>query len=100
MQGVRAPAEAVLSLPSTPPPHPVQQNANGPLPTAPASYLGLYSDGVPDSYAGVTAFTKSTGVKPDLVSYYSGWYEPFKTTFAVAAAKQGADPLVQIDPEG
>jgi len=100
VQGVRGPAEAVLSLPSTRASHPAQQNANGPLPTAPASYLGLYSDGVPDSYAGVTAFTKSTGVKPDLVSYYSGWYEPFKTTFAVAAARQGAVPLVQIDPEG
>jgi mannan endo-1,4-beta-mannosidase len=100
VQGVRGPAEAVLSLPSTPASHPAQPNADSPLPTAPASYLGLYSDGVPDSYAGVTAFTKSTGVKPNLVSYYSGWYEPFKTTFAMAAAKRGAVPLVQMDPEG
>jgi hypothetical protein len=96
VQGIRGPAEAVLSSPPSPP----QQNADGPLPTAPASYLGLYSDGVPDSYNGVTAFTKSTGVRPDVVSYYSGWYEPFKATFAANAAKDGAVPLVQLDPEG
>jgi len=100
VQGVRGPAEAVLSLPSARPSHLARPNPDGPLSTAPASYLGLYSDGVPDSYAGVTAFTKSTGIKPDVVSYYSGWYEPFKTTFAAAAARQGAIPLVQIDPEG
>jgi hypothetical protein len=35
-----------------------------------------------------------------VVSYYSGWYEPFKTSFAEAAAKGGAVPLVQIDPTG
>jgi len=100
VQGVKGPAEAVLSLPGTRPSHPARQNPDGPLSTVPASYLGLYSDGVPDSYAGVTAFTKSTGVKPDLVSYYSGWYEPFKTNFAAAAAREGAVPLVQIDPAG
>jgi mannan endo-1,4-beta-mannosidase len=99
VQGVRGPAEAVLSLPKSTA-SPAQRNANGPLPRGPASYLGLYSDGVPDSYAGVTAFTKTTGVKPNVVSYYSGWNEPFKTSFAVAAARSGAVPLVQIDPTG
>jgi mannan endo-1,4-beta-mannosidase len=100
VQGLRGRAEAVLSSPSTPARASVQQNANGALSAAPGSYLGLYSDGVPDSYAGVTAFMKTTGVRPNLVSYYSGWYEPFKTAFAAAAAKNGAVPLVQLDPEG
>jgi mannan endo-1,4-beta-mannosidase len=94
VQDVRGPAEAILS-----PSHaPKQENENGRLPTAPASYLGLYSDGVPDSYAGVTSFIRTTGVKPNLVSYYSGWLEPFKTSFAETAAKEGAVPLVQMDP--
>ena len=68
------------------------------LPTTPGSYIGVYPDGVPASYAGVTAFTAATGIKPRLVPYYSGWREPFQTGFAMAAARHGAVPLVQINP--
>jgi hypothetical protein len=32
--------------------------------------------------------------------YYSGWYQPFQTAFAVKVAENGAVPLVQMDPEG
>ena len=69
------------------------------LPATPGSYLGVYADGTPSSYAGVTAFTSATGVKPRLVVYYSGWLEPFQTTFAATVAKHGAVPLVQMDPD-
>jgi mannan endo-1,4-beta-mannosidase len=69
------------------------------LPTAPGSYIGLYPDGVPASYTGVTAFTAATGIRPDVVPYYSGWLEPFQVGFAKAAVGHGAVPLVQIDPE-
>ena len=79
---------------------PVSQRGRFALSTTPGSYVGLYSEGVPASYEGITAFTAATGVKPDLVPYYSGWWEPFKASFAAAAAKQGAIPLVQIDPSG
>ena len=68
------------------------------LPTSPDSYVGLYPDGVPSSYAGVTAFTTATGVRPSVVPYYSGWLEPFQTRFATTAAERGAVPLVQMDP--
>ena len=64
--------------------HPLQQVRRipaGPLPVhLPAgdrSYLGVFTKGLPDSYAGVTAFTNATGAKPDVVMYYSGWYVPF-----------------------
>ncbi len=70
------------------------------LPTAPGSYIGLYPNGVPDSYGGVTAFTAATGVKPSLVPYYSGWLERFREDFATTAAKHGAVPLVQMNPTG
>ncbi len=50
------------------------------------------------SYAGVTAFTAVTGIRPRLVVYYSGWWEPFQANFAKTAVKHGAVPLVQIDP--
>ena len=69
------------------------------LPARPQSYLGVYVPGVPDSSSAVPTFTTTTGVKPDLLVYYSGWLEPFRASFAVAAAKHGAVPLVQIDPE-
>ena len=46
----------------------------------------------------MTAFTSATGVKPRLVVYYSGWLEPFQTSFAATVAKHGEVPLVQIDP--
>jgi mannan endo-1,4-beta-mannosidase len=70
----------------------------GGLPATPGSYLGVYSPSAPSSYAGVTAFTNATGVRPRLVVYYSGWLEPFQVGFAVTAARHGAVPVVQIDP--
>jgi Glycosyl hydrolase family 26 len=70
------------------------------LPTAPGSYLGVYAHGAPASYGGVTAFTNSTGARPDVLMYYSGWYVPFPVGFATTAADNGAVPLVQMDPTG
>jgi mannan endo-1,4-beta-mannosidase len=70
------------------------------LPAKPDSYLGVYRAGVPHSYAGITAMTTSTGVRPNVVMYYSGWLEPFRTKFAVTAAGHGAVPMVQIEPAG
>jgi mannan endo-1,4-beta-mannosidase len=78
--------------PSTP------QKPSFTLPSGPDSYVGLYPDGVPRSYGGVTAFTAATGVKPTLVPYYSGWLEPFQARFAAIAAERDAVPLVQMDP--
>jgi mannan endo-1,4-beta-mannosidase len=69
------------------------------LPAASASYLGVFTKGVPQSYAGVTAFTSATGAKPDVIMYYSGWYVPFPTGFANTAANNGAVPLVQMNPD-
>lgn len=61
-------------------------------------YLGLYERDMPSSYAGVTAFTAATGVRPNVLMYYSSWLEPFQAGFASAAAQHGAIPLVQINP--
>jgi mannan endo-1,4-beta-mannosidase len=66
----------------------------------PGSYIGVYVPGVPDSYAGIRAFTAATGVRPGVVVYYSGWLEPFKAAFAAEAARHDAVPLVQINPTG
>jgi hypothetical protein len=69
------------------------------LPTTPESYLGLYTNGAPASYGGVTAFTSATGTRPDVVMYYSGWFVPFPAGFATTVADYGAVPLVQMNPD-
>jgi mannan endo-1,4-beta-mannosidase len=73
-------------------------SAAHPLP--PGSYLGVYEPGVPESYAGVKAFSAAIGVRPRVVVYYSGWLEKFQAGFAAVAARHDAAPLVQINPEG
>jgi len=70
------------------------------LPTAPQSYLGIYANGFPGSYSGLTAFAKATDSKPDVAMYYSGWFVPFPRRFAETAASNGVVPLVQMDPDG
>lgn len=69
------------------------------LPPASESYLGVYTKGLPASYGPVTAFADTTGAKPDIVMYYSGWYVPFPSGFANTVADYGAVPLVQMDPD-
>ncbi len=76
--------------------HPVVIN----LPAQPESYLGLFARGVPDSYAPVTAVTRATRTRPNLLLYYSGWYERFKDEFALTVQEHGAVPFVQLDPNG
>jgi mannan endo-1,4-beta-mannosidase len=80
--------------PAKPGPLPVR------LPATPGSYLGVYTNGAPASYGGVTAFTNATGARPDVLMYYSGWFERFQAGFAATAADDGAVPLVQMDPTG
>jgi mannan endo-1,4-beta-mannosidase len=70
------------------------------LPIGSGSYLGVYAKGAPASYDGVKAFTNAIGTRPDVVMYYSGWYQPFQTGFATKAAENGSAPLVQMNPEG
>jgi mannan endo-1,4-beta-mannosidase len=98
IKDVGGPAQAGLSAPS----HKFSAPRHGgfALPATPNSYIGVYPDGVPASYAGVTAFTTATGVKPRVVLYYSGWFEPFRASFARTTVEHGAVPLVQIDPTG
>ena len=70
------------------------------LPAEPGTYLGAYAPGVPGSYKNVAAFAAATRVTPNVVVYYSGWPEPFQNKFATRVAKDGAVPMVQINPTG
>lgn len=61
-------------------------------------YLGVFEPGAPHSYSEIARFGQEVGRQPNLVSYYSGWREPFQEGFAETAASHGASTLVQIDP--
>jgi mannan endo-1,4-beta-mannosidase len=76
------------------PPRPVHAS----LPHAPASYLGVYAPGTPRAYGHVAGFAAMAGERPNLVGYYSGWYEPFASSFARLVRRHGAATVVQIDP--
>ena len=70
------------------------------LPTSTASYLGVYETGPPQTYQPVAEFARVVGRAPNLVGYYSGWPEPFQTSFAQAVHAHGAVTVVQMDPTG
>jgi mannan endo-1,4-beta-mannosidase len=63
-----------------------------------SSYLGVYETGPPQTYRPVADFTRMAGRQPNLVGYYSGWNEPFKTSFAKMVHEHGAATIVQMDP--
>jgi mannan endo-1,4-beta-mannosidase len=63
-----------------------------------ASYLGVFEPGAPPGYGAIASFAQAVGRQPNLVGYYSGWAEPFDTSFAEMLRKHGATPFLQIDP--
>jgi hypothetical protein len=72
--------------------------ANASLPSNPASYLGVYETGPPHTYQPVAEFTGVVGRQPNLVGYYSGWREPFQTSFAETVRGRCAVTILQMDP--
>ena len=77
--------------------HPPKE-AHASLAALPAAYLGVFEPGSPPGYGGIADFTQAAGRKPNLVEYYSGWAEPFNTSFAEMISRHGIIPMVQIDP--
>jgi hypothetical protein len=68
------------------------------LPTARASYLGVFEPGATTSYRPVTRFGAAVGRQPNIVLYYSGWDAPFQSRLADAARSHGAIVLVHMEP--
>jgi mannan endo-1,4-beta-mannosidase len=89
---------AVFRLGLTAPSAARPQTAHASLPPYQASYLGVFSPGVPPSYGGIASFAQAAGRQPNLLGYFSGWAEPFDTSFAETLRKHNIIPLVQIDP--
>jgi mannan endo-1,4-beta-mannosidase len=80
------------SLPSSPP------AAHAVLAPNPVSYLGMLDTNSSLHYDDVSSFTQAAGQQPNLLGYYSGWVEPFNTSFAQVLHQHGIIPFVQIDP--
>ena len=95
---VIAAAAVVFAVTRIGSPTPRRAAAVDPLPTRPASYLGVYEPGSPGAYQRVAGFAKAAGRQPDIVGYFSGWSQPFATSFAERARSHGAVTIVQIDP--
>jgi mannan endo-1,4-beta-mannosidase len=77
---------------------PDPKEAHASLPSLPAAYLGVFEPGSPPGYGAIATFARAAGRKPNLAEYYSGWAEPFDTSFAEILSKHGVIPFVQIDP--
>lgn len=78
-----------------PSPHPPVHSS---LPRASDSYLGVFEPGSPPSYEPIEEFATMASRTPNLIGYYSGWAEPFATSFAEMVHRHGLIPFVQIDP--
>jgi hypothetical protein len=61
---------------------------------------GVFVAGATASYRPVAAFAKLTGIRPGVVTYYSGWGDPFQSRFAGWAHARGAVPFIQMEPAG
>jgi mannan endo-1,4-beta-mannosidase len=72
--------------------------AHAVLSTVSDSIIGAYIPGVPDSLATVNSFESLTDVNLGVVTYYSGWGELFKASFAAELDRRHIVPLVQIQP--
>jgi mannan endo-1,4-beta-mannosidase len=79
-----------------PSPHPASHAP--PLPPALDSYLGVFEPDAPPSYQPIEQFSQAADKDPNLIGYYSGWAQPFATSFAEMVHRHGVIPFVQIDP--
>jgi mannan endo-1,4-beta-mannosidase len=68
------------------------------LPARSASYLGVFEAGAPPGYQPIADFAGAASAQPNLVGYYSGWAQPFDSSFARMIFAHGVSPFVQIDP--
>jgi len=81
----------LIIVPQPPPVH-------ASLPPTSSAYLGVYESGSPPAYAPIANFAVAAGRQPNMVGYYSGWAEPFASSFARTVRRHGIIPYVQIDP--
>jgi len=91
-------AAIAFTIPRLLPPHGAPPVAHASLPPRLASYLGAFAQGAPPAYRPLQNFGNAAGRQPNLVGYFSGWAEPFDSSFANSVNAHGAIVFVQIDP--
>ena len=70
------------------------------LPKAPKKlYFGVYEPAGIRSAGQIANFAQLIGRQPQIVLYFSGWMEPFETSFAEHLHSIGAIPQVQLEPD-
>lgn len=62
-----------------------------------AHYIGVSVPGDPLNMKGIRSFARLTGTHPNIISYYSAWYEDFDTTAVRKITNYGALPFVFLD---
>lgn len=98
--GLAACGSQAGTLRSRPGPPPAPAPRLTPASTAGAPFAGVYETNSAASFGLVSGFAAATGVRPSIVSSYSGWGVPFDTALAGEEHAAGATPLVQMDPQG
>ena len=72
--------------------------AHASLPAEPAAYLGVFEPGAPPGYGAIAEFAQAARRQPNLLGYYTGWLQPFDTSYAKMLRTHRIIPYVQIDP--
>jgi mannan endo-1,4-beta-mannosidase len=62
-------------------------------------YLGFASSGISSTIDQASAFSSLVGQRPNLIAYYISFGDPFDASLTCDIAKEGALPVVQIDPD-
>jgi len=62
-------------------------------------YLGVYVNGFPPSTAPIKQFADSVGIQPDMITFYPRFGQAFDADAACAIVKEGAVPVLQLDPK-
>jgi mannan endo-1,4-beta-mannosidase len=65
---------------------------------ATAPYLGVFAGGFPPSTAALSTFQNTTGVRPNLITFYERFGSGFRAASVCVAVSRGATPVLQIDP--
>ena len=62
--------------------------------------LGVREQHIPGPWTPIDQFAQTVGAPPQLVLYYSGWFQPFQLNFAKEAYAHHASVVIQIQPWG
>ena len=96
LAGMATPAAAGSSGPG--PSLPAAAGACRSAPAPGGHYLGLVARDLPTRTKYLGRFANAVGVRPNLITYFRPFGQPFSVRDACMVARQGALPFIQIEP--